>query len=194
LDEQRFGFLPRILVASDGREPLLLPEPLLDAVLLRDLDLATLVAASGRARTPLAVDLDAVQGLNPDAAAVRFVTGELGIEVLLTRRPAMVAAAAELGALGLLHVFAFDSTGLGRSLEAHPRRPGVGTMISPGPVLAHLLPEDLARLPRPVVAYGLIGSAELARQLLHRADAVVLAPEVAIRLLGAAGETTPGDS
>ncbi len=174
--------LPRLLVATDGTEPLELPSPLPEALLLRDLDLPTLVSVAMSARPPLAVDIDTVQGLNADTAAVRFVTGELGIGVVLTRRPAIAAAVADRGRLGLLHVFAFDSTGLDRSLEAHPRRDGVGTTISPGPVLAHLLPEDLERLPRPLVAYGLVATADLVERLLSLADAVVVSTSTAVRL------------
>lgn len=171
-----------MLVATDGTEALDLPAPLPEALLLRDLDLPTLVSVAMSARPPLAVDIDTVQGLNADAAAVRFVTGELGMNVVLTRRPAIAAAVAERGCLGLLHVFAFDSTGLDRSLEAHPRRPGVGTTISPGPVLAHLLPQDLERLPRPLVAYGLVATPDLVERLLSRADAVVVSVATAVRL------------
>jgi glycerol-3-phosphate responsive antiterminator len=166
--------LPRVLVATDGTTQVDLPPALSSALLLRDLDLPTLVSVAMSARPPLAVDVDSVQGLNADAAAIRFVCDELGIGVVLTRRPAVAAAVAERGGLGLLHVFAFDSTGLERSLEAHPRRAGVGTMISPGAVLAHLLPGDLVRLPRPLVAYGLISTPELAVRLLTRADGVVV--------------------
>jgi hypothetical protein len=81
--------LPRILVVSDGRSAL--PEPFLSATLLRDLDLATLVAVSGSAHPPLAVDLDGVEGLAADQAGVRFVVETLGIRVALTRRPAAAA-------------------------------------------------------------------------------------------------------
>ncbi|MGO9205187.1 MAG: glycerol-3-phosphate responsive antiterminator [Candidatus Limnocylindrales bacterium] len=174
--------LPRVIVATDGKAPLDLPPSLQSARLLRDLDLPARVAAATSARPPLAVDIDTVLGLNSDAAGVDFVTGELGLGVIATRRASAAAAAAERGCLGLFHVFAFDSTGLYRALEAHPRRAGVGTMISPGPVLTHMLPEDLDSLPRPVVAYGLIATAEIAAALLARAEAVVVSPTTAARL------------
>jgi glycerol-3-phosphate responsive antiterminator len=180
---QRATALPRVLVATDGREPDL-PAGCHALAILRDLDLPTLVSVAGSAWPPLGLDIDSVDGLNPDAAAVRFVLDELGIRVVLTRRPAIAARVAESGGLALVHVFAFDSTGLSRSLEAHPGIAGTGTLISPGPVLAHLSPADRERLPRPVVAYGLIDGAELARTLLGYADAVMVRSECA-RLLGA---------
>jgi len=177
-----YAWLPRVIVATDGKTPLELPGSLSGALMLRDLDLTALVAAAESAHPPLAVDIDSVQGLNADVAAVEFVTGELGIGVVVSRRALAAGAAADRGRLGLLHVFAFDSTGLDRALEAHPPRLGVGTMISPGPVLAHMLREDLDRLPRPIVAYGLIPSVDMVAGLLARADAVVISASTAARL------------
>ena len=138
--DRRPGILPRLLIAAAGLEPPGLAAGSSVGVLLRDLDLVALVGAAEAGRELLAVDLDSVEGLDSDLAAVVFVVRRLGIGIVMTRRPALAAGAAELGALGLLHVFAFDSTGLGRSLEGHPRGRGVGTVVSPGPALGHLSP------------------------------------------------------
>lgn len=182
--------VPRVLAACDGRVTLDLPGAVAP-ILLRDLDLTTL-AAIGSARPPCALDLDSVEGLNPDAAAVRYVIEDLGITTVATRRPAVAARVAEVGGLGLLHVFAFDSTGLRRTLEAHPGGPRVGTLVSPGLVLSHLGADELARLPRPLVAYGLIATPARASTLLAIADSVVVKPETAALLL--AGEALTGRS
>ena len=125
------------------------------------------------------MDLESVDGLGADDAAARFVVEKLGIRIVMTRRPALAALVAEAGGLGLVHVFAFDSTGLGRALESHPARPRVGTVISPGPVLSHLTAADLERLPRPLVADGLIDAPDRARRLLAVADSVVVSPDCA---------------
>ena len=174
-----------MLVAADGRELRDLPPEVSGAVFLRDLDLPTLVAVARSARPPLGLEIESVDGLNPDAAAVRFVVEELGIRVVLTRRTALAQRVIEAGGLALIHIFAFDSTGLSRSLDTHPGAPGAGTVISPGPVLAHLTATDLARLPRPVVAYGLIGSAALALTILRRADSVLVRFDCAMELAAA---------
>ena len=52
-------------------------------------------------------------------------------------------------------------------------------MISPGLVLHHMLPSELALLVRPVVAYGLIDTAADALATLAVADGIVIRPEVA---------------
>ena len=68
--------------------------------------------ASASDGPPLAVDIDSVAGLGSDDEAIEFVTGRLGIRVVLTRRPQVAAHVAERGHLGLVHVFAYDSTGM----------------------------------------------------------------------------------
>jgi glycerol uptake operon antiterminator len=151
-------------------------------ILLRDVDLVTLAVVAESEPNGIAVDIDGVDGLNADEAAVRFVMTTLGIRIVVTRRPALAELVAEAGGLGLVHVFAFDSTGLNRALENHPARPGVGTVISPGPVLSHLTADDLRRLPRPIVADGLIDAPERARQLLTIAESVVVSAQCAFGL------------
>lgn len=173
--------LPRALVAVDGRAVLELPPNLARLAFVRDLDLGALVAAAEH-RPLLAVDLDSVGGLAADAAAVRFVVADLGVRVVASRRPSVAEEAARLGALGLVHVFGFDSTGVARALESHPKRPGTGTLVSPGLVVRHMTAEELAALPRPLVAYGLVEDVTAARRLLELVDAVVVAPAVAVAL------------
>src|SRR5207253_676789 len=129
--------------------------------------------AAGATR-PLALDLDSIEGLEPSPAAVTFAVERLGIRVVLSRRPVLMAAARQAGCVPLLRVSCLDSTGFERALAAHPGPP-VGTAISPGLVLAHL-PADLrARLPRPVLAYGVIRRAEEAAAAhAAGADSVVI--------------------
>ncbi len=173
--------LPRVLVAVDGRTFAELPPDLAGVAFLRDLDLGGLVAAAERG-TPLAVDLDSVDGLAADAAAVRFVVAELGVRAVASRRPSVAEEAVRWGALGLVHVFGFDSTGVARALEGHPKLAGAGTLVSPGLVVGHMTADELAALPPPIVAYGLIEDEATARRLLERVDAVVVAPAVAVAL------------
>jgi glycerol-3-phosphate responsive antiterminator len=162
------------------------PPPGLDAgVLVRDTDLAALVHRVSSDCPPLAVDIDSVAGLGGDDVAVDFVTGRLGVRVVLTRRPQLAARAAERGHLGLVHVFGYDSTGMARSLESHPRTDGVGSLLSPALVIVHLRPDELADLPRPIVAYGLIDEIEDARACMALADAIVVRPALAAKLAAA---------
>jgi glycerol-3-phosphate responsive antiterminator len=186
LDLPARQLLPTVFIASSGRDPVARAGDLELGILLRDLDLMTLLAVAESGPEGIAVDLDSVDGLSADDAGVRFVMDRLGIRIVMTRRPALAAVVAEAGGLGLVHVFAFDSTGLKRALEGDTSRPRVGTVISPGPVLSHLTPQELERLPRPIVAYGLIDTTERARHLLTIADTVVVGQDCARDLLAAA--------
>ena len=176
--------LPRYLIADSGHDGTS-PPPGLDAIiLLRSTDLAALIDCALTAPAPPAVDLDTVRGLGSDEAAVTFLRERLSIDILLTRRPQAASSFAAQGGLALLSVLAFDSTGLRRSLDSHPRRGRIGTVISPGIVLGHMLPSELALLVHPVVAYGLISTPEDARACLERADAIVVGTSLARQLAG----------
>jgi glycerol-3-phosphate responsive antiterminator len=174
--------LPAILVASDGHHAVHAPRELDAGVLVRDTDLATLVHRAASDCPPQAVDIDSVAGLGTDDFAVDFVTGRLAIPIILTRRPQLATRAASRGQIGLLHVFAYDSTGLRRSLEGHPRSAAVGSVVTPGLVILHLLDDELAAIPRPILAYGLIDTVEDARACLSVADAIVVRPALAAKL------------
>jgi glycerol-3-phosphate responsive antiterminator len=177
--------LPSVLLASDGRH-CVHPPPGLDAgVLVRDTDLSALVHRVGSDCPPAAIDIDTVAGLGADDAAVDFVTGRLAIRIVLTRRPAIATRVAERGGLGLVHIYGYDSTGMARSLESHPRLDHVGSVLSPGLVIAHLRPDELAQLPRPLLAYGLIDETEAADACLALADAIVVRPVIAARMAAA---------
>ncbi len=176
------GRLPSVLVVSDGRHTVQAPPGLDVGVLVRDTDLATLAHLARSEHPPQAVDIDSVAGLGSDDYAVDFVTERLGIAIVLTRRPQLAARAAASGGIGLIHVFAYDSTGLRRSLKGHPRTDGVGSVVTPGLVILHLRDDELAALPRPILAYGLIDSVEDASACLMTADAIVVRPALAARL------------
>lgn len=171
--------LPLILAACDGRTDWDPPSGLDAGLLLRDTDLDVLIHRSMGSLRPVAVDMDTIAGLGADESAVAFVVRKLGIGIVLTRRPQLAACAAALGGLGLLQVMAFDSTGLLRSLASHPRTPRVGTAVSPGLVLPHLHREEIAQLPRPILAYGLIESPETAGAVIGCADSLAVRPATA---------------
>jgi glycerol-3-phosphate responsive antiterminator len=174
--------LASILLASDGHHPVHAPPDVDAGILVRDTDLATLVHRAASDCPPQAVDIDSVAGLGSDDYAVDFVTGRLAIPIVLTRRPQLAARAASRGFVGLLHVFAYDSTGMRRSLKGHPRSEGVGSVVTPGLVILHLRDDELASIPRPILAYGLIDAVEDARACLALADAVVVRPALAANL------------
>jgi len=175
--------VPRVLVASDGRHDVHAPPEIGAGILIRDTDLAALVHCVSVGHPPDAVDIDSIAGLGSDDAAVDFVMSRLGIRIVLSRRPGLAARAAEHGRIGLR----YDSTGMTRALESHPRIDRVGSVLSPGLVITHLRPDDLALLPRPLLAYGLIDEILDAQACLALADAIVVRPVLAARLAASPG-------
>ena len=162
---------PRLLPVRDNLRRLPQEE---EGVLLHSTTLAHLIRLAAEARWPLALDLDGVEGLEPGEAAMAFAVQRLGIRILISRRPALMARATVLGCLGLLRVSSLDSTGIERGMDGHPGPP-VGTAISPGLVLAHLPSEQRVELPRPLLAYGLVRRPEeAAAALAAGADSVVM--------------------
>ena len=171
----RFGVhLPRVFEASDGHSEWRPPGSGDVGLLLRDTSLAALVSHSGRPYS-VAVDIDSVEGLSDDKAACEFLVRTLGFRIVLAHHSTAAANIADLGALALLRVFAVDSTGLRSSLESHPAREGIGCAVSPGLVLPHLGDDELALLPRPILAYGLIDLPADIAACMSCADAIVLA-------------------
>jgi len=177
--------LPRVLLSVRDRLPAASDG---EGVLFHDLGLTDLIRLSAAAGRPAAVDMDTIEGLSPDAAAATFVAERLGIKVMITRRPALALHAVKLGCLALLHIYCLDSTGFERALESHPGKP-VGTALSPGVVLEHLAPDQRERLPKPVLAYGLVRRREDLDAALAAGAAAVMtrlahgeAPATAARL------------
>jgi glycerol-3-phosphate responsive antiterminator len=169
--------LPRVFEASDGHGEWLSPPNLEAGLLLRDTSLPALVRHSQRPYVA-AIDLDTVEGLAGDDSGLRFAVIELGFRIVLTRHPEVAVRLADLGALALLRVSALDSSGFDRSLESHPRRPGVGTVLSPGLVLPRLPESMRTLLPRPLVAYGLLSTPEDVASCLRFADSAVVRREL----------------
>ncbi len=177
--------LPRVLVASDGRAEWQPPESSEVGLLLRNTTLAALVARSGRPY-PVAVDIDSVEGLSDDNAACEFLVRRLGFSIILAHHAAAAGHIADLGALALLRVFAVDSSGLRTSLESRPTSDRIGSVVSPGLVLPNLADDDLAMLPRPILAYGLLDRPADIVACMGRADSVVLSGQV-VSALSTAG-------
>jgi glycerol-3-phosphate responsive antiterminator len=171
---ERWGIhLPRVLEASDGRTDWNPPTGGDVGLLLRDTSLTALMIHAGRGHA-VAVDIDSIDGLSDDREGCEFLVRKLGFRIVLAHRQTTAATIADLGALALLRVFAVDSTGLRRPRDGPPRADGIGSAVSPGLVLPHLSADEIALLPRPILAYGLIDRPADIAACLRCADAIVL--------------------
>ena len=175
--------LPRILVARDGSSPWRSPAGLDAGPLLRDTTL-DLLAAGAESLDRATVDIDSVEGLNTDDAGCEFLVRVLGIRSVVTRRPGTAIRLAHLGVQALYHVHAVDSTAFESAVSKHPGLPGIGTVISPGLVALHFSEQQIERLPRPLVAWGFVNTADDTLKCLRGCDAIVVGDEAAERLAG----------
>ncbi len=160
-------------------------------VLVSHTTIHELVAMAPASGAGFALELDSVEGLQPDEAGVGFAVDVLRAGAIISRRPAAVAAASAAGALGLLRIFALDSTGFRRATRGLLEVPGAAVALSPGPILAHLDDADRTSLPRPLLVIGLIhtsGDIAAARRAgatsvaVDRADFEILgAPPTALK-------------
>ena len=170
--------LPRVLVADD-RAPYERMDGMPTGAFLRDLDVEALITRAASLDVPWAVDLDTIRGLKADESAASFAVERLGARAVVSRRPAVARTATALGAVGLIAVQAFDSTGLRRIAAAGPAPDGAGSILSPGLVIPRLRVDELAILPRPLVGHGLIVHPADALACLERADAIVVRRDAA---------------
>jgi len=182
--------LPRVLIADGGGAPIRVPLMLRAGLLLRDIDIAAVIGRVASFEGVAVIDLDSVRGMASDEAAADFAIDTLGVRIVMTRRAHVAAHVGSRGGLGLLHAFAFDSTGLTRALDGSPPLPGVGTVVSPGAVLPHMRPSELEQLARPIVAYGLLVRVADALDCLELAECVVLRQDVAAELATTARRST----
>lgn len=181
MSDEQIVLLPPLFEVSDGRGRWEPPKGTPTGLLLRDTSLTGILHHAG-ADYPVAVDIDSVEGLSDDEAACEFLVLRLGFRIVLAHRAATAALVASMGGLALLRVFAVDSTGLRRSLETNLRSERIGSAVSPGIVLPHLAANELAMLPRPILAYGLIDRPSDISSCMQRADSVALSREAMARL------------
>jgi glycerol-3-phosphate responsive antiterminator len=151
-------------------------------LLLAHTSLTALLHHAGRGYV-VAVDSDSVEGLSDDAVGLEFLVMKLGFKIVLSHHPGVAARVAELGGLSFMQVFALDSTGLRRSLESHPPGERIGSAVSPGLVLPHLGADELAQLPRPILAYGLVERPVDIVACLRCADSIVLTRDALVHVM-----------
>jgi glycerol-3-phosphate responsive antiterminator len=151
-------------------------------LLLAHTSLTALLHHAGRGYV-VDVDSDSVEGLSDDAVGLEFLVMKLGFKIVLSHHPGVAARVAELGGLSFMQVFALDSTGLRRSLESHPPGERIGSAVSPGLVLPHLGADELAQLPRPILAYGLVERPVDIVACLRCADSIVLTRDALVHVM-----------
>jgi glycerol-3-phosphate responsive antiterminator len=119
------------------------------------------------------VNLDAVEGLAADAAALAFLATDLGFSGVLSVKPHALRDASRFRLRTVQRIHAIDSTGLETGLSSIVAPAPYGVAIAPAVTLPHVMPAIRAATDLPVWGTGFIGSVEQAHSILDAGAAVV---------------------
>jgi glycerol uptake operon antiterminator len=139
--------------------------------------LGPLVAAA-RQGIAIFVNLDAVEGLAPDAAALAFL--DLGFSGVVSVKSHALRDASRFRLRTVQRIHAIDSTGLETSLSSIVSPAPYAIAIAPAVALPQVMPAIRAVTAVPVWGTGFIGSAEQAKQILATGAAVVSSARVEV--------------
>lgn len=135
------------------------------------------VAAAHRQARLILAHIDLIKGVGRDEAGVRFLAQTLRIDGILTTRATLIGPAKREGLIAVQRLFVLDSESLETGLPAVERAGPDAVEVLPGVVLPHITARlRQASLP-PVIAGGLIRTAEQVREILG-AGAVAVSTSV----------------
>jgi glycerol uptake operon antiterminator len=137
--------------------------------------LALVGPLAGAARRGIAifVNLDAVEGLAPDSAALAFLATDLGFSGVLSVKPHLLKDASRFRLRTIQRIHALDSTGLETGLHSLVSPAPYAIAIAPGVAIPQVMPIIRSITDTPVWGTGFISSAEQAGAVLHAGAALV---------------------
>jgi glycerol uptake operon antiterminator len=141
--------------------------------------LGPLVAAA-RQGIAIFVNLDAVEGLAPDAAALAFLATDLGFSGVVSVKSHALRDASRFRLRTVQRIHAIDSTGLETSLSSIVSPAPYAIAIAPAVALPQVMPAIRAVTAIPIWGTGFIGSTEQAEQILATGAAVVSSARIEV--------------
>lgn len=122
-------------------------------------NLADLVAQSKQSGKNVFVHMDLLEGFSHDALSLRYIHERIQPDGIISTKPALVRAAADLGMETILRIFVMDSLSLQTAIKtALTAQPSAVEML-PG-VMPKVINGLCRRLPVPLIAGGLITDKE----------------------------------
>ena len=137
--------------------------------------LAMVGPLAGAARQGIAifVNLDAVEGLAPDSAALAFLATDLGFSGVLSVKPHLLRDASRFRLRTVQRIHALDSTGLQTGLNSIVSPPPYAIAIAPAVAIPQVMLTIRANTSTPIWGTGFISSAEQANEVLAAGADVV---------------------
>lgn len=138
------------------------------------------LASAARQGIAIFVNLDAVEGLAPDSAALAFLATDLGFSGVLSVKPHLLKDASRFRLRTVQRIHALDSTGLETGLNSIVAPPPYAIAVAPAVAIPQVMPAIRAITRTPVWGTGFIASVEQANAVLAAGAEVVSSgrPEV----------------
>lgn len=138
------------------------------------------LAAAARQGIAIFVNLDAVEGLAPDSAALAFLATDLGFSGVLSVKPHLLKDASRFRLRTVQRIHALDSTGLETGLNSIVSPPPYAIAVAPAVAIPQVMPAIRATTRTPIWGTGFIASVEQANAVLAAGADVVSSgrPEV----------------
>src|SRR3989440_12818777 len=126
------------------------------------------LASAARQGIAIFVNLDAVEGLAPDSAALAFLATDLGLSGVLSVKPHLLKDASRFRLRTVQRIHALDSTGLETGLNSIVSPPPYAIAVAPAVAVPQVIATIRGTTTAPVWGTGFITTVE-------RATAVLLA-------------------
>ena len=138
------------------------------------------LAAAARQGVAIFVNLDAVEGLAADSAALAFVATDLGFSGVLSVKPHILKDASRFRLRTIQRIHALDSTGLETGLNSVGRPPPYAIAIAPAVAIPEVMPTIRESTNVPVWGTGFITTSEQAAAVLAAGADVVASAELGL--------------
>jgi len=138
------------------------------------------LASAARQGIAIFVNLDAVEGLAPDSAALAFLATDLGLSGVLSVKPHLLKDASRFRLRTVQRIHALDSTGLETGLNSIVSPPPYAIAVAPAVAVPQVMSTIRATTRTPIWGTGFISSVEQANEVLAAGADVVSSgrPEV----------------
>ena len=113
------------------------------------------------------VNVDHIDGINPDAAGLRYLADHFHIAGIVSNNPRILALGKDFGLECIQRIFALDSTGLEATLESVDTHYSDLLDISPALVVPYVIPYLATPLPLPFIASGLANTSQQVQAILR---------------------------
>ena len=131
------------------------------------------LAGAARQGIAIFVNLDAVEGLAADSAALAFLATDLGFSGVLSVKPHLLRDASRFRLRTVQRIHALDSTGLQTGLNSIVSPPPYAIAVAPAVAIPQIMPTIRATTDTPIWGTGFISSAEQANEVLAAGADVV---------------------